>query len=63
MRFFASLKLNQYEVGKGYGSNKKNAKNVAARLALTNLVPTLYSQWQKKNDPKIAHLQGVDTGS
>jgi dsRNA-specific ribonuclease len=45
MRFFASLKLNQYEVGKGYGSNKKNAKNIAAKLALNNLAPTLYAQW------------------
>ena len=42
MRFYGTLKLNGYLVGKGYGSNKKMVKNVAARLALSNLTPTLY---------------------
>ena len=43
MRFYGTLKLNGYLVGKGYGSNKKCVKNVAARLALINLTPTLYA--------------------
>jgi len=34
MRFLGVLKLNGYEVGKGYGANKKQAKNVAACFAL-----------------------------
>ena len=42
MRFYGTLKFNGYTVGKGYGSNKKQVKQVAARLALMNLVPTLY---------------------
>ena len=46
MRFFGTLKFNGYVVGKGYGSNKKQVKSVAARLALMNLVPTLYFQWK-----------------
>ena len=46
MRFYGTLKLNGYLVGKGYGSNKKVVKNVAARLALSNLTPTLYNQWK-----------------
>jgi len=48
MRYYASLKLNGYEVGKGYGSSKKHAKNVAARLSLINLTPTLHNQWLKR---------------
>ena len=46
MRFFGTLKFNGYVVGKGYGSNKKQVKQVAARVALMNLVPTLYKQWK-----------------
>ena len=46
MRFYGTLKLNGFLVGKGYGSNKKMVKNVAARLALMNLTPTLYEQWK-----------------
>ena len=45
MRYYASLKLNGFEVGKGYGSNKKLAKNVAAGMALKNLCPTLHKEW------------------
>jgi len=52
MRFFGTLKFNGYLVGKGYGSNKKQVKSVAARLALMNLVPTLYRQWKKQNEPE-----------
>lgn len=47
MRFFGTLKFNGYTVGKGYGSNKKQVKHVAAKLALMNLVPTLYRQWKQ----------------
>jgi len=47
MRFFGTLKMNDYVVGKGYGGNKKQAKNVAARLSLQNLAPTLFEQWFK----------------
>ncbi len=42
MRFYGTLKFNGYIVGKGYGSNKKQVKQVAARVALMNLVPKLY---------------------
>ena len=51
MRFFGTLKFNGYVVGKGYGSNKKQVKSVAARLALMNLVPTLYFQWKAQHEP------------
>lgn len=34
MRFIATLNLNKFEVGKGYGANKKSAKMNAARIAL-----------------------------
>ena len=46
MRFYGTLKLNGFLVGKGYGCNKKVVKNVAARLALMNLTPTLFKQWK-----------------
>ena len=42
MRFFGTLKLNGFLVGKGYGNNKRIVKNVAARLALMSLTPTLF---------------------
>jgi len=51
MRFFGTLKFNGYVVGKGYGSNKKQVKQVASRLALMNLVPTLYRQWKAQMEP------------
>lgn len=51
MRFYGTLKFNGYIVGKGYGSNKKQVKSVAARLALMNLVPTLYCEWKAKMEP------------
>jgi len=51
MRFFGTLKFNGYLVGKGYGSNKKQVKQVAARVALMNLVPTLYRQWKMSLEP------------
>ena len=53
MRFYGTLKLNGYLVGKGYGSNKKVVKNVAARLALINLTPTLYDQWKASRGGSI----------
>ena len=52
MRFYGTLKFNGYTVGKGYGSNKKQVKQVAARLALMNLVPTLYRQWKLRQEPQ-----------
>ena len=51
MRFYGTLKFNGIIVGKGYGSNKKQVKMVAARLALMNLVPTLYREWKNKMEP------------
>ena len=51
MRFYGTLKFNGYVVGKGYGSNKKQVKSVAARVALMNLVPSLYRQWKAKLEP------------
>ena len=53
MRFYGTLKLNGYLVGKGYGSNKKVVKNVSARLALSNLTPTLYNQWKASRGGSI----------
>ena len=52
MRFYGTLKFNGFTVGKGYGSNKKQVKQVAARLALMNLVPTLYRQWKHQLEPE-----------
>jgi dsRNA-specific ribonuclease len=34
MRFIAILNINKFEVGKGYGANKRIAKMTAARMAL-----------------------------
>jgi len=51
MRFYGTLKFNGYIVGKGYGSNKKQVKQVASRFALMNLVPTLYRQWKGILEP------------
>lgn len=45
MRFYGTLRLNGHVVGKGFGSNKKQVKLVASRLALQNLAPNLYKQW------------------
>ena len=53
MRFYGTLKLNGWLVGKGYGCNKKIVKNVAARLALQSVVPTLYQQWKQKHGGSI----------
>ena len=52
MRFYGTLKFNGYIVGKGYGSNKKQVKQVAARVALMNLVPKLYRQWKSQREPQ-----------
>lgn len=52
MRFYGTLKFNGYIVGKGYGSNKKQVKQVAARVALMNLVPRLYRQWKSQREPQ-----------
>lgn len=52
MRFYGTLKFNGYVVGKGYGSNKKQVKQVASRVALMNLVPTLYREWKKQQEPQ-----------
>ena len=62
MRFYGTLKLNGYLVGKGYGSNKKCVKNVAARLALINLTPTLYAQWKTARGSSVpADSSGSDS--
>jgi hypothetical protein len=45
MRFYGTLRLNGHIVGKGFGSNKKQVKFVASRLALQNIAPNLYKQW------------------
>ncbi len=45
MRFLATLSLNKFEVGKGYGANKKSAKMTAARMALMGMVPNVYKEW------------------
>jgi dsRNA-specific ribonuclease len=45
MRFIATLSLNKFDVGKGYGANKKSAKMSAARMALQSLVPNVYFDW------------------
>ena len=46
MRFYGTLSLNGRVVGKGFGSNKKQVKFVASRLALQNIAPTLYKEWK-----------------
>lgn len=45
LRFYCSVKLNSIEVGRGLGQNKKQAKYLAARVALKNIAPTLYEEW------------------
>jgi len=45
MRFLGTLSLNKFEIGKGYGANKKTAKMSAARMALIALVPNVYAEW------------------
>lgn len=45
MRFIATLSLNKYAVGKGYGANKKQAKMTAGRMALQGMVPNVYQEW------------------
>ncbi len=45
MRFIATLNLNKYAVGKGYGANKKQAKMTAGRMALQGMVPNVYQEW------------------
>lgn len=49
MRFLATLSLNKFEVGKGYGANKKFAKMSSARMALISLVPQVYAEWQQSS--------------
>ena len=53
MRFYGTLKLNGHIVGKGWGSNKKQVKFLASRLALQNLAPTLFTQWQAAQNGKL----------
>lgn len=49
MRFIATLSLNKFEVGKGYGANKKLAKMSAARMALQGMVPNVYRDWAQSS--------------
>jgi CTP synthase (UTP-ammonia lyase) len=49
MRYYGTLSLNGRVVGKGFGSNKKQVKFVASRLALQNIAPTLFEQWFKNH--------------
>ena len=51
MRFYGTLRFNGYVVGKGYGCNKKQVKQVASRVALMNLVPSLYREWKRQQEP------------
>ncbi len=45
MRFIAILNINKFEVGKGYGANKRIAKMTAARMALQGMVPNVFQEW------------------
>lgn len=45
MRFIATLSLNKFDIGKGYGANKKAAKMTAARMALQTMVSNVYKDW------------------
>jgi hypothetical protein len=45
MRFIAMLNINKFEVGKGYGANKRVAKMTAARMALQGMVPNVFQEW------------------
>ena len=61
MRYIATLHLNQFEVGKGYGSNKKLSKNTAARMALQGMVPNVYQEWvQSCGRKKALNNLGLD---
>jgi hypothetical protein len=39
------LNINKFEVGKGYGANKRIAKMTAARMALQGMVPNVFKEW------------------
>lgn len=45
MRFQATLSMNQLEIGRGYGANKKQAKMIAAKMALIGMAPNVYNEW------------------
>lgn len=54
MRFVATLNLNKFAVGKGYGMNKKQAKTTASRMALQGMVPNVFQEWASSNGRKAA---------
>jgi hypothetical protein len=61
MRYIAALNLNSFEVGKGYGSNKKQAKMTAGRMALQGMVPNVYQEWvQSFSRKKALNNLGLD---
>lgn len=46
LRFFASVKINGKEVGRGVASSKKQSRYLAAVQGLKNIAPTLYNEWK-----------------
>ena len=52
LKFYCSVRLNGVEVGRGVGSNKKQAKLIASQVGLQNVSPTLYEEWRSK----LGHL-------
>lgn len=57
MRYIATLHLNKYSVGKGYGANKKLAKMTAARMALQGIVPNVFKEWVQSSGRKNALIR------
>ena len=74
MRFIATLSVNKFEVGKGYGANKRVAKMTAARMALQGMVPNVFQEWvmshgrlnalnkQNRNGVEILEQEQADLG-
>jgi len=45
MRFLVKININNIEVSKGYGRNKKSAKYAAAQILLQLICPNIYREW------------------
>lgn len=48
LRFLTSVKMNSEVVSKGYGPNKKEAKNNAVHMLLKIMCPEIYAGWKEK---------------
>ena len=45
MKFLVTIKINNIEVSKGYGRNKKSAKYAATQILLQLVCPNIYREW------------------